>query len=337
MKFEDLLRLVEDGYATPKIDSFEPVAAGVSTANHILVAGDAKYFLKQYRAKFTPERVSQIHAAKQFFANGGIPAVLPLANKSGKTFFEHGGHCYTLFPFVEGTVVDRYHPEQAITSMATLEAKLHRLSEHGAPQIARQIDLSWDTAEFLEEAPKVLTLIESLPHDDFNAQARKTLELKVQLVEQSSMNYDDLGLHNDHLIHGDYHAENMFFTPDHQVKYLFDFEKTGLAPRYYELIRTVFLTSLNRGFKHQSIEHHIPDAVTYIRLYHKQYPITADEIRAGVLTRYYTDIHSLWQERAVFEQGNDRVRPLFKGDYFALSWLSEHLEELIKQLQQAIA
>ncbi len=333
-----LARHLEECYLLKAIETFEPITGGYSTTNHLVVTRAARFFLKQYRTKFSAERVAQIHAVKQFVADGGIPAILPIPNPAGATFFQHDGKQYALFPFVTGKAVAAKEPlsPTALASMAELEAKLHRLSEGGAPRIIREIDLAWDTNDFVEDSTAMLHTIQMQPASAFNEEALKVLALKLQLAEQNRYSFESLNQRNDHLIHGDYHAQNLFFSKDDTVKHLFDFEKAALAPRSYELIRTIFIVILNRGFRSQKMTGLIDEAASYLRRYHSRYPISTDEIHAGVLTRYYTDIHSLWKEREVFEHKNERVKPFFSGELYALTWLSQHLEELIETLQQAV-
>lgn len=330
----NVLSTINDLYEIKPVSVVERVAIGVSAENHVLANENDKYFLKRYRAKYGPDLVAQIHSAKQFCHTGGIPTVLPLPTMNGQTFFSIDGLQYALFPFVDGEVVDRYNPDtDALHAMATLEAKLHRLSEHGVSIHLYERDLSWDTTRFLAEAERVIGVIESQPTAPFNELAINTLRLKIELAKKNTTTYDQLGLKKDHLTHGDFNAENMFFTKEHAVKYLFDFERAALGPRSYDLFLTLSQTFLQKA---DHMEERIKRCCDYVADYHHDYPIPPAEIRAGFQLRYLNDIHTAWKEQKIFENHDERMKPFLEHDFAKLTWLSEHFEAISDQFAAAV-
>ncbi len=59
------------------ISASEKVTKGYLSENFILYEGTLRFFLKKYRFS-DPQRVREVHSAKHYFAEGGIPVILPV-------------------------------------------------------------------------------------------------------------------------------------------------------------------------------------------------------------------------------------------------------------------
>ena len=115
---ENLISEINSLYSL-QLHSPEKVNKGFLSENHIF-QGDNKYFLKRYRFD-KQDRIEEIHSAKRYFADGGIPVILPITNTKGNTlfFFENG--YFALFPFVSDIQLERgYLTDTAVISFGEM-------------------------------------------------------------------------------------------------------------------------------------------------------------------------------------------------------------------------
>ncbi|RJO62279.1 hypothetical protein C4544_00320 [candidate division WS5 bacterium] len=309
------------------------VEYGYLTNNYILKCGDTRYFLKQYRYKEI-DRIREVHKVKQFFSDGGIPVILPIKDKEGKSFFSCEGFYYSLFPFIKGKIIEREDLYNVpLASMAETLAKTHLLSKNGSPfTVSKKLKIL-DTEGFLEKTDFLLKIIEEKAiKDSYDVMAEENLRLKRKLVKQNDLNQEDLGLVNDHLIHGDYHTLNTFFDEHDKVQYIFDFEKTKLAPRVFELIRAVMFDCFNGNYHDkESFE----KASLYISKYHSVYPLEKGEIEKGMRYMYLNRIHNLWGESEHYLKNNSKVDGFLPKRLESNKYLSKNLDEFISILENA--
>lgn len=305
------------------------VAQGYLSQNAILRNGKTAFFLKQYRMA-DPERVQEIHRAKFIFAERGIPIILPIPAVSNQSFFECEGRLYALFPFVEGRMIRRSdHSQPALASAGEMLARIHLLSCDAVPQIVREQMRAWDPERFFAGVELIRERLRRIQvPSSFDELALKAIGIKMQIVQQSKTRLEDVGLKNDHLIHGDYHGQNIFFDNADQVKWVFDLEKTELAPRSYELVRSMDFLCFANQYEAQNIN----DAKTYFRAYTNAYPITLDELLRGVRLYFLKKAHSLWVESEHYLHDNQRVDCFLESEVKMLEYYAEHAEGLIRRV-----
>lgn len=111
------------------VSSFKKVEKGFLSDNYFLSDGIKNFFLKKYRFD-NSNRIAEVHFSKKYFADGGIPVILPISLLDGKTFFECDTAYYALFPFVEGRHFERGDlSESAIISLGQMLGKIHLLGK----------------------------------------------------------------------------------------------------------------------------------------------------------------------------------------------------------------
>ncbi|MEK6935269.1 MAG: phosphotransferase, partial [Nanoarchaeota archaeon] len=254
-----------------KVELFEKMRDGYLSQNFILQNGGTKLFLKQYRFD-NLEKIKEIHRAKFFFASGNIPVILPIQNNEGDYIFEHAKKYYSLFPFVEGRIIQRTErSRKAFESAGKMLAEIHILSKQGYPDIIHDYVKGWKKEEFLSEAETIKQRIETTSvKTNFDKLALETLQCKIKLVAENNLRYEELNLKNDHIIHGDYHGRNIFYDENDEVKYVFDIEKTTVSPRVLEIVRSMDFMCFSNNYEAKNFE----DANFYLAAFNKIYPIT---------------------------------------------------------------
>ncbi|HSI20901.1 MAG TPA: phosphotransferase [Verrucomicrobiae bacterium] len=296
--------------------------------NYALQSGGARLFLKVYR--HTDEaKVREIHKVKAYFAEGGIPIVLPRKNVSGETLTILDDTFYALFPYVEGR-----HPGKGNITLDELAAMGEMLADMHLQSVKRPFVIDdffkgWDVETFAAKAEAILQVIAGkAERTELDNQMEELVLLKRSLVEANTKRFEDFNLPNDTLTHGDYHDFNLFFNDGPHVTWVFDLEKAEMAPRVIELLRSMEYVIMNGDFSQENIE----KAKHYVRAYHQKYPISKEEVAAGVEVRYIKDFHSLWVEGEYNLKSNDRFNRFFESSYLGLQWLTENRAHLKEEL-----
>ncbi|MDR3582178.1 MAG: phosphotransferase [Candidatus Pacebacteria bacterium] len=279
------------------------VAEGRMSNNFIIESGGEKYFLKRHR--FLKRRpIDDSQAVERFFFLHGIPVVLPLRTKSGKIVLKREGRFFSLFPFVSGShFSDDKTPSLAAASLGQTLGRIHKAGERGYPRIRDKFK-PWDKESFHREADAILKIIDAKRNKSkFDKKIARTIRFKRSCVDKEYLRYEDMKNLRVGLIHGDYHDGNVFFDKKGVVKHVFDFEKTGIAPFTFEVIRAIQYSHVTGYGKEKAL-----GAVKrFLRGYTKERPLRNGELRDGMEIFYQKQIHSLWVEKEHYLYGNARV------------------------------
>ena len=317
-----------DGLYNLKLSYLEKVKKGSLSENHILAIGSTKYFLKQYGLE-TKEHVEKIHMVKKYFADGGIPIILPLIHKEGKTIFSFENGYYALFPFISDKQLEKnLLTDTATISLGEMLGKIHLLGRDAKLPIEDKF-FPWNKERFLQKIELIHTeLSKIIELTDFDTLALQSLKMKKKLVEENSVTYEDLHLPSDHLIHGDYLDHNVFFDRDDHVSYVFDLEKASYSPRMYELFRCMMYSFLSEDVTNEDIR----KAQLFLDSYIKVYPTSEDELSRGLKLYYLKSIHGVWSESEHYLKNNSRPDEFLKTDFRRIQYLSENHTEFENQL-----
>ncbi len=324
---EHLLQKINNIYGI-NVSLFEKVTKGFLSENYFLSDGEDRFFLKKYRFD-KPNRIIEIHASKKYFSNGGIPVILPISFLDGKTFFEHDHTYYALFPFIEGRHIERGElSDTAIISLGKMLGKIHLLGKNSKLVIEDYFTIEDKEKIFkkIEDITKKISEVDTL--SEFDKTANENIQIKKELLLKNTINFESLGLQSDHLIHGDYLEHNVLFDEHDNVKWVFDFEKTGYSPRTYELFRSMCYGFLSSGVTNINID----NARKYIDAYASVYPISYDEIKKGLQLFYVKSINGFWVESEHYLKDNTRVDHFLFEDHKRIKFLSENLDSLIDAL-----
>lgn len=320
---DTLLELVNKLYNL-NLRYHEKVTKGFLSENHILIQDNTKYFLKKYRFN-SKEKIADIHSVKKYFAEGGIPVILPLVNIENNTFFSFNDEYFALFPFFNGHEFERGSlTERAIISMGEMLGKIHLLGRNAKLSIKDKFKPvnKEKTLEKIETIRAEINKKEILT--DFDKLALDGIETKKKLIASNIITSEELNLESDHLLHGDYLDSNLFFDTNGRVSAVFDFEKAYYAPRVYELLRSLVYSHLSVDVTDKEIK----NAKLYLSSYLKIYPMGRDELERGFTLYYLKVIHGIWVESEHYLKNNYRADVFLKQDVLRMKYLSTKLEEL---------
>lgn len=312
-----------------KAELVEKVSGGYLSHNFILRSDTDKLFLKQYRFD-NIKKIQEIHRVKNFFKEGGIPIILPIRNTDGESIFEDNGKFYALFPFVDGRIIRRTEKSQkAFASAGEILGRIHILSRDGFPDIIDSYDRQWDKVEFLKKAQSMKKTIEAIPQKTtFDKLALETINLKIRLAEENDICYEDLALKKDHIIHGDYHGQNIFYDDNDEVQNIFDIEKAELSPRALEVARAIDYMCFSNEYGTKNFN----DARNFLSAYREIYPLDTGELARGVKAYYLKKAHSIWIEEEHYIKNNFRVDCFLEDELLMLIYYPDNFDEFIHKL-----
>jgi aminoglycoside phosphotransferase (APT) family kinase protein len=164
--------------------------------------------------------------------------------------------------------------------------------------------LGWEGERFFQKTEEIEGRILSLDQkNNFDLSALAMLETQKRLVGRVSRKYEDFSFGEPHVLHGDYQEGNIFFDENDNVRWTFDLEIANLAPRIFEVMRSMEIICFNGYFDESSFVR----AETFLRAYHSVYPLEKSVLAAGVEAWYYNQAHTTWVLEEYYLKGNARV------------------------------
>ncbi len=325
-----LLRYIDSRYKLRLSDETKRIGRGYLSHNFLLQDQSRSYFLKQYGIR-DPKRLAQIHEVKLFFYQQGIPVILPLYDAAGATFFEFGQLWYALFPFIEARFLEAPLSFAALQAAGTMLAHIHQAGRSKKRPLVQLTAEGWNKQDFIVHAERLIHLIEQQKTSNtFDQQVLSHLKWRIPIVSALGDRYEQHGLQNDHLIHGDYHEKNLFFNAQDQVTEVYDFEKTKLSPRILEVGRSMNLITLSQSLDAAAIA----KAKMYLQSYIEQYPLSKDEVANMIDLYYHKRLHDLWIEEEHYLNANTRLDDILDGFYYVIRYYAKHLDQIRKEIMK---
>jgi homoserine kinase type II len=303
------------------VRSIEAAESGTINRTLLVEAPSGSFVLRVYRhSERAP--VEREHAAIAHACARGLAAVAPIALPSGETILEHGGRFYALFPRAPGHQLGR--SQLTLGDYATMGAFLARshaaLRDFPLERAARR-DFAIDRSATLTGIEELEATVRSRPSlDAFDEVALGQLAgRRAWLARASAEPMPDLSVLRQQLIHGDFQPTNLFFA-DGQIVAIIDWDQTYVAPREWEIARTLDLAC---GFELAACQALLEGYRAHALLDLAALDLAA---RAYAIMR----AHDLWLYQAIYVEGNQRVRRFVAPGPFVP--LTGRWAELIEQL-----
>lgn len=314
------IQAIVEPYGIRVMDA-ELITKGFLSENYKVIAESGTFFLKQYRASIDAARVQDIHKSKYFFAERGIPVVLPLSLEGEKSFVAYEEKFYALFPFVDGN----NYPDQrcSIQELQSLARMLARVHDIGAAAAAGHIEKKFERKSFeaarvhgSDIVKKIEAEIAMTGGSEFDFAALQIVNKKIALL--GAWPFADEAMAPHILVHYDLHAGNIFFDAAGDAQHVFDFELTQYEPAAFDVIRTMTIVCLDYG----SAEEKWKRVEEFMRAYREVRAMSAEEFRAGVLEFAIYRTTTFWVEEEHYLKNNARVdRFLECDDVSRIMWI----------------
>ncbi|MGH2354344.1 MAG: phosphotransferase, partial [Chloroflexota bacterium] len=314
----------------------ELAPGGLLNQNLVARTADGPVFLKGYRYA-DPATVAREHRLIAYVAGCGVPAAVPLAAPGGATFLRVGGRLWAVFRLIP----DRQIPAETITpahaaAMGHMLGRIHAaLAGFPDGQATRfPPKLLWDSARAAAEMAEYEAAISHLPAlDPFDQHALASFAYRRTMLAAGVPSPAAFAGLPAQMLHGDYHAENLFFGADGDISAVIDWELAGVGPRALEIIRTL------------DIALQAPHDVAaggerlraFLHAYAAQASLTRDECLAMPDLYWAYRVHNLWVYEEHYRKGSARTDHLAMVDIPVLEWWLRNRHELGLALAAALA
>lgn len=268
----------------------------------------------------------------QFFNKAKIPVIFPIKTRDNNYRFLINSECYVLFPYIKNLrIVQVDLSPKALFSAGEMLAKIHLAGKSDYPVNEDLITKSWSKNKFNSRADYLLSIINKKNRKDKTDKILlEKIKFKVNLVNKNKLDFDDLGLVSDHLIHGDYHLRNFSFDKNNKINYVFDF-KSKISPRVLELARSIDLICFDdyrdKDFKNSGF---------FLKGYQSIYPLTTNEIKNGLKGNFIKNIHTLWSEEEYYLRNNKSVTKIFISSLTKIKFFSQNSSQIIEKIMETV-
>ena len=280
---------------------------GVLNKNYILTTQKGKYFVKSIREK-RRTHLPYIAEVEEFMYGKGIPAVCMMSNVQGEKFVEYASDTYTVYPYIESLRTHHYTVED-FERIGLMLGRIHKAGNKDVPDSLTQKSFTDKPSEMvLEKLQRHRENIQKKEvQDEDDKLFLKYLDLKLEMIQRAD---DAPQLPKDTLVHGDYHTRNLLINKDRKIIGVCDWEQAGMNARAYELARSLLYVCFNGESEDEPHVYQqdfaIEAARAFISGYISIYPISNEEIHAGLRLRLDKLIHSFWIEEQYYEHNDPR-------------------------------
>jgi homoserine kinase type II len=282
-------------------------SSGTINRTLLVDTSGGSYALRAYRHR---ERapVEREHEVILYARSQSLPAVAPLPLPGGATILERDGRYYALFPCAPGRQIARNElGAHELAAMGRCLAALHRGLRSYPAERANRRSFAVDRDAGLARIAALEQTIRARPNqDDVDRRALVALAGRREwIVRYGASRPSDLMALDRQLIHGDYLHTNLFFDRG-DVSAIIDWDQTYLAPRAWEIARTMHLVW---NFDAEPCR-------AFLAAYRAEQSLPDAEL--DLATKYYGwfRAHDLWLYEAIYMDGNDRVRAFVESDGF---------------------
>ena len=306
MNFNHLERLCRE-FGLGIVIKIDENHEGVLNRNYVLTTDKGKYFIKSVRDQRKSD-IPYIAAVEELMHTRGIPAVCMRTFSDDKKYVEYDSHVYTVYDFLESNRTHKYLTSDFHT-MGEMLGNIHRAGNTSIPDFLKEKvfkeKLKEDIVNNLKSYKQQIESKEWL--QEIDKQFLEYIDLKMDILSKL-----DTGtkLQNDTLVHGDYHTRNLLINDKREIIGICDWEKAEMAPRTYELARSVQLACFNGESEEEphiyEEDFAIEAARNFIHGYSSVYPIRADEILLGLEARFRRMVSTFWIEDAYYLRNDSR-------------------------------
>lgn len=315
---------LKDLFGFKTIESISLVHKGFKSLNYRLVADGTSFFLKEHTQRLS-HVVHYIKLSEQYYADHGIPVILPIKDQFGRTAFGLDRHWCSLYPFVERpmSTIESLTPE-AIISLSEMAGRIHLFGKD-APFWKFQPLRLWQKEEFLWEYQELLFVLNQKEHpNETDILMRETLERKRRMVTRLSQDISKIPWMNPCLIHGDLIYQNVFLDEKtSRVTHVFDFEKTCIAPRAYEFARSLMINCFDLGWGKEQFER----AHLFLNAYRALTDISFEEFLFGMRLYWINLIHMTWMEASSLIFGQEFPGSIYPYHANRVAHLGDDIED----------
>ncbi|MFE0420933.1 phosphotransferase [Streptomyces sp. NPDC058953] len=301
--------------------SCEPVTQGLLNRGYRLATTRGAYFLKHH-LDGDRDAIAHQHRATRCLEALGVPVAPAVADARGDTVAVIGGHCYALYPWVDGRHRDGAH-------LSTLQSDrlgaLLGLVHNGLEQVMNRQEQhrgqyeSADPQETFSLIDELLALIRAAgPRDSFDVLAEhRLLERRTLLELHADLRPPTASAGG--WVHGDFHPLNLLYRGAEPAA-IVDWDRLGVQPRAEEAVRAAAIFFVRPG---GALE--LPKVRAYARAYRHAVGADTSELDAAVHRVWWERLNDFWILRWRYQLHDRRADPQFAAvSALAVWWTREY-------------
>lgn len=304
--------------------SVEENQEGVLNLNYSLITDRGHFFIKSVRDR-RKDSIPVIAAAERFMQDGGLPAVAMMPRTNGEVFLSLGSDVYTVYPYLEHSSPHEI-PYEALGAML---ARIHARGTEPLPELLQAVHMTEKRNEVVATKLAAYKGLAASGNEPDDTLFLSYIDTKLELLDR----LPTVPAYTPTLVHGDYHVGNILFNKDGQVIGICDWEKAELAPRAYEIARSVQYIAFESRDEPYVYERDlaIERGREFLSGYRGTYPISDDELRAGFALRLRKLVMSFWIEEGFYDRGDSRANKFIANETNLIKEFTnpETVEELI--------
>jgi Ser/Thr protein kinase RdoA (MazF antagonist) len=294
----DDLELLSAWHIGPVLATATPT---YGTINRTLLvdSGSGEYVLRAYRHRQRAP-IAREHAVIADAIAHGLPAVGPIALPGDETILERGGRFYALFRRAPGAQIEH----RAITAahhmaMGEFLAHVHTALRGFPIEYAARRDFTTDRAATLASITQIEAAVRARPMlTEFDQRVLTQLAGRRAWIARSPVDkLPDISALEQQVIHGDYQETNLFFQ-DGRVVAIIDWDQSYLAPRAWEIARTLDLVC----------DFDLESCRAFLAGYRAHMPLGSAELDRAATCYGLMRAHDLWLYRAIYFEDDQRKR-----------------------------
>lgn len=301
------VRALLDAWSLGTIHAIKPAASGTVNRTLLVDATLGRYVLRSYRHR-EPEPVVREHAIIAHVRAADLPAIAPLPLPDGDTILAVDGRFHALFPIAHGWQCERaaLGPDEA-AAMGNCLGRLHRTLSSLPQQWAAPRSFATNRDSTLARIAQIEATIRARPQlESLDRAALVWLHGQREWIEGHDADPDALLAPLEwQVIHGDYQETNLFFLAG-RVNAVIDWDQTYLAPRAWELLRTM----------HYAFAFSPNLCGPFLSAYQAIAPTALADLDRSALAYAQKIGHDLWIHEEYYRHGNTRVRRFFRTGGF---------------------
>lgn len=303
-----LAALLKELFGLEELGDVRFVHGGYMGQNFRIDTSHGVFFLKQYRDRINTI-IHEIKTAEVYFAQQGLPIILPIKDVYGREAFWLDGNWYSLFPFI-----DAQSPKHGsltppiITSLASMLARFHQVGSKFTYRPFQSVRIGNRRKFHMEKVELERLLRQKKGRSALDDRILEILNYKAALVAKNRMEPQDAALPYTCLLHGDFQYFNTFVNTHGEVTHVYDLERASIGPTEYEFARSLIINCFDDGWEPRNYDL----AKTYTACYRDQFPLTYEALLQAVRLYSYSIIHMTWIETRYVVFGVDTQLPIFE-------------------------
>jgi Ser/Thr protein kinase RdoA (MazF antagonist) len=283
---------------------FERTPQGSIHQVYRVQAASGEFYLRVYRYA-EPQPIALEHALIAHVRASGIPAVPPLASRTGATLVTHDGRHAALVPRAAGIPLGEAARSHAAACGAFLARVHSALASFPLSRVPRR---TWSserpaTLRDITRYEAMITARGALGESDERAllalarQRAWLLDRPAAATERPAFPQQ--------AIHGDYNAANLF-ADQGSIVAIIDWDQSYQATCGWEVLRALDIL----------LGYEVAPCADFIAAYRAERALPLAELDQAAEQYALMRAHDLWKFAAIYEQGNQRIRAFLPPEGF---------------------